>query len=132
MHDKAAALLHSVARHHCLVDGNERLALSATLAFLGINGWRTTLDNDAAYALARLSPPASCRTSLTSALAWQQRGSPAAEGRRPGAARRRLGAGGMRRLSSGAFLTDLGLTPGATVASRAGQRHDLDDVRPAP
>ncbi|MHA6802076.1 type II toxin-antitoxin system death-on-curing family toxin [Salinifilum ghardaiensis] len=49
--DKAAALLHSLARNHALVDGNKRLSLAATLAFLGINGWRLTFDNDQAYDL---------------------------------------------------------------------------------
>ena len=44
--DKAAALLHSLARNHALVDGNERLALAAAIAFLGINGRRLTLTND--------------------------------------------------------------------------------------
>lgn len=48
---KAAALLHSVARNHALVDGNERLALGAALAFLGMNGRRLTLSQDAAYDL---------------------------------------------------------------------------------
>jgi hypothetical protein len=33
--EKAAALLHSLARNHALVDGNERLALAAPIAFLG-------------------------------------------------------------------------------------------------
>lgn len=33
IHDKAAALLHSLGRNHGLVDGNKRLALSAVLAF---------------------------------------------------------------------------------------------------
>lgn len=46
---KAAALLQSIARNHALVDGNKRLALAATLAFLGINGRRLTLTNDEAY-----------------------------------------------------------------------------------
>jgi death on curing protein len=46
---KAAALLHSLARNHALVDGNKRLALAATIAFLGINGHRMTLTNDEAY-----------------------------------------------------------------------------------
>lgn len=46
---KAAALLHSIARNHALVDGNKRLALAATLAFLGINGRRLTMSNDEAY-----------------------------------------------------------------------------------
>jgi death on curing protein len=51
IHDKAAALLHSLARNHALVDGNKRLALSATIAFYGVNGLRLTLTNDAAYTL---------------------------------------------------------------------------------
>lgn len=35
---KAAALLHSLARHHGLVDGNKRLALAGVIAFYGANG----------------------------------------------------------------------------------------------
>jgi death-on-curing protein len=37
VHDKAAALLHSLARNHPLVDGNERLAWLATATFLELN-----------------------------------------------------------------------------------------------
>ena len=48
---KAAALLHSLARSHALVDGNKRLALAATIAFYGVNGRRLTLTNDGAYEL---------------------------------------------------------------------------------
>ena len=48
---KAAALLHSIARHHALIDGNKRLALAAVIAFYGLNGRRLTLTNDAAYDL---------------------------------------------------------------------------------
>ena len=48
---KAAALLHSIARNHALVDGNKRLALAATIAFYGVNGRRLTLTNDEAYDL---------------------------------------------------------------------------------
>lgn len=51
IHEKAAALLHSLARNHALVDANKRLALAATLAFYGMNGLRLTLTNDEAYAL---------------------------------------------------------------------------------
>ena len=51
IHEKAAALLHSLARNHALVDGNKRLALAATIAFYGINGLRLTLSNDEAYDL---------------------------------------------------------------------------------
>ena len=48
---KAAALLHSLARNHALIDGNKRLSLAATIAFYGINGHRLTLTNDNAYEL---------------------------------------------------------------------------------
>lgn len=48
---KAAALLHSLARNHALIDGNKRLALAAVLAFYGISGRRLTVTNDAAYDL---------------------------------------------------------------------------------
>lgn len=51
LEEKAAALLHSLAWNHALVDGNKRLALAATIAFLGINGRRFTLTNDEAYHL---------------------------------------------------------------------------------
>jgi len=51
LEEKAAALLHSLARNHALVDGNKRLALAATIAFLGINGRRLTLTNSEAYEL---------------------------------------------------------------------------------
>jgi death on curing protein len=51
IHQKAAALLHSLARNHALVDGNKRIALAATIAFLGMNGIRLTLSNDEAYDL---------------------------------------------------------------------------------
>ena len=49
--EKAAALLHSLARNHALVDGNKRLALAGTIAFYGLNGRRLTLTNDEAYEL---------------------------------------------------------------------------------
>lgn len=48
---KAAALLHSLARNHALIDGNKRLALAATIAFYGLNGRRLTLTNNEAYEL---------------------------------------------------------------------------------
>jgi death-on-curing protein len=48
---KAAALLHSVARNHALVDGNRRLSPAAAIAFLGVNGRRLTFTNDEAYEL---------------------------------------------------------------------------------
>ncbi len=49
--EKAAALLHSLARNHALVDGNKRLGLAAIIAFYGLNGRRLALSNDAAYEL---------------------------------------------------------------------------------
>jgi death-on-curing protein len=51
LEDKAAALMHSLARSNPLVDGNKRLALSGTIAFLGVNGRQLTLSNDEAYDL---------------------------------------------------------------------------------
>jgi len=47
--EKAAALIHSIARNRALVDGNKRLALAAGIAFLGVNGWRLSMSNDEAY-----------------------------------------------------------------------------------
>ncbi|RFU86420.1 toxin [Streptomyces triticagri] len=38
LHEKAAALLHAVARNHALIDGNERTAWLAMRFFLRING----------------------------------------------------------------------------------------------
>ena len=49
--DKAAALLHSLARNHALIDGNKRIALGGLIAFYGVNGRRLTLTNDEAYDL---------------------------------------------------------------------------------
>jgi len=37
LHVKAAALMHSLARNHALVDGNKRLAWTACRTFLAIN-----------------------------------------------------------------------------------------------
>ena len=48
---KAAALLHSLARNHALIDGNKRIALGGLIAFYGVNGRRLTLTNDEAYDL---------------------------------------------------------------------------------
>lgn len=45
--EKAAALMYSLARNHALVDGNKRLAWSATRAFCLLNGrdLRNTVDD---------------------------------------------------------------------------------------
>lgn len=39
VHEKAAALLEAVARNHALVDGNKRLAWTATAVFYDLNGF---------------------------------------------------------------------------------------------
>jgi len=51
VHLKAAALLHSLAGNHPLVDGNKRLALVSTLVFLRLNGQRPLLTNGEAHDL---------------------------------------------------------------------------------
>jgi death on curing protein len=56
--DKAAALTHSIARDHALVDGNKRLAHGGTIAFFGVNGRRPTLTNDQAHDLIIAISPA--------------------------------------------------------------------------
>lgn len=48
---KAAALLHSLARNHALVDGNERLAWLATVVFLALNGRTIEMADDEAFEL---------------------------------------------------------------------------------
>ena len=48
---KAAALLHSLARSHPLIDGNKRLAWLATFVFCAKNGVQLEPDDDAAYDL---------------------------------------------------------------------------------
>ena len=46
--DKAAALLHSLVRNHALVDGNKRLAWSASRIFCLLNGRDLTYTVDEA------------------------------------------------------------------------------------
>lgn len=47
LHLKAAALMHSLARNHALVDGNKRLAWTACRTFLAINGqWIRASENE--------------------------------------------------------------------------------------
>ena len=49
--EKAAALMHSLARNHALVDGNKRLAWAATRVFCLLNGRDLVFDVDEAEAL---------------------------------------------------------------------------------
>jgi len=51
LEDKAAALLHSLARNHALVDGNKRLAWLATVVFLDLDGRTVELDDEVAFDL---------------------------------------------------------------------------------
>jgi death-on-curing protein len=47
LHLKAAALLHSLARNHALIDGNKRLAWTAGRTFLAINEhWISATEDD--------------------------------------------------------------------------------------
>jgi len=46
---KAAALLHSLAGNHPLVDGSKRLAWLATVVFLELNGLAPELAGDEAF-----------------------------------------------------------------------------------
>lgn len=39
LHEKAAALLHSLARNHPFVDGNKRTSWAATTVFYHVNGY---------------------------------------------------------------------------------------------
>jgi death-on-curing protein len=48
---KAAAIMHSIARNHALVDGNKRLALLATVVFLDLNGAASDIADDAMFDL---------------------------------------------------------------------------------
>ena len=48
---KAAALMHSLARNHALVDGNKRLAWLATYVFCAKNGVELDPNDDVAYDL---------------------------------------------------------------------------------
>lgn len=50
--DKAAALLHSIAKNHPLIDGNKRLAIAAGAIFLARNGVNIDgLNEDLTYDL---------------------------------------------------------------------------------
>lgn len=49
--EKVAALLHSIARNHALVDGNKRLAWSAARVFCLLNGRDLSLGVDEAEAM---------------------------------------------------------------------------------
>ena len=51
LHQKAAALLHSLVRNHALVDGNTRLGWVAVRLFYIVNDRDLRADHDDAFAL---------------------------------------------------------------------------------
>ena len=68
LEEKAAALLHSVARNHPLVDGNKRLAWSAMRAFLLLNDADVTYTvDDAEEMVVRV---AAGESDVADAAAW--------------------------------------------------------------
>jgi death-on-curing protein len=50
---KAAALLHSLTKHHALVDGNERIAWLCTLVFCDLNNYASSITDNEAFDLVR-------------------------------------------------------------------------------
>ncbi len=51
LEQKAAALMHSLARNHTLADGNKRRAWLATVVLLDLNGRTVELDDEAVFRL---------------------------------------------------------------------------------
>jgi len=47
--DLAASYAYGLAKNHCFVDGNKRIALTAALLFLELNGWRLEAPNEERY-----------------------------------------------------------------------------------
>lgn len=46
---EAAALWESLSQNHAFVDGNKRLAVTMTAAFLQVNGYRLEFDDSDAF-----------------------------------------------------------------------------------
>jgi death-on-curing protein len=68
LHDKAAALLHSVARNHPFTDGNKRTAAIGALFMLEVNGACVTWDRE--EALAQIVEAAEGRLDWETLGAW--------------------------------------------------------------
>lgn len=47
--EMAAALFESLLLNHAFVDGNKRVAFFVTDTFLRLNGWKLSVESDAAY-----------------------------------------------------------------------------------
>ena len=58
--EKAAALMHSLARNHALVDGNKRLAWAATRVFCLLNGHDLAFTVDDAESLVQAVARGGC------------------------------------------------------------------------
>lgn len=52
LHEKAAALMHSLIRNHPFVDGNKRTAVLAMRIFYNLNGWDLHTEQGELVALA--------------------------------------------------------------------------------
>ena len=71
--DFAAAYLLGFTKNHGFLDGNKRIGLATTLAFLGANGWR--IASPPGELLALVLSVATSETDEPSAAAWlRQRG----------------------------------------------------------
>jgi death-on-curing protein len=46
---EAAAMWESLSQNHPFVDGNKRVSITVTAAFLSVNGWRLVFDDAEAY-----------------------------------------------------------------------------------
>lgn len=66
--EKAAVLLHAIARNHPFADGNKRTATVAALFLLAVNGWRVTWQ--AAEALSRIVAMAEGKTDVADFAVW--------------------------------------------------------------
>lgn len=51
IHEKAAALLHSLARNHPFIDGNKRTAWASAAVFYKINGYELAVGEDEIVAI---------------------------------------------------------------------------------
>ena len=47
--EEAAALWESLSQNHPFIDGNKRLAVTVTAAFLRVNGYRLTFSDESAF-----------------------------------------------------------------------------------
>jgi death-on-curing protein len=72
MPDKAAALLRSIIKNHPLVDGNKRLALTATIVFYISNGWLFFVPRDEAVSRCLEIASAAGNVDVKEIVAWMR------------------------------------------------------------